>query len=768
GKGFRRGVAIMDGQQEVVLGGIYKMHRANSFEVIRRLNQRIDEINKTLPAGVSVVPFYDQSELVRNSIRTVRGALVLGLILVCVVAFLFLGNLRNALIMVCSLPFSILMAFVLMERFGVAGDLISFGGIAIALGMIIDATIIMVEKIQTSLSEKAGTLSVTEIITVSAQEVGRPIVFAIAIIVIVFLPIFTLGGVEGKMFRPLAFAVTTTMAGSLFYALMIAPVFYRILHRPRKNQGASKAGHGPFLTRCLNAYESMLKPVLAHPLLVTLIVIVIFGGGLLTFRGLGREFLPSLQEGTLQCFAYMNPNVSLDQIKETTEKISQNLKAVPEVTHVVADIGYGEVGPHVHHTNYACMTVTLKPQNEWKTASTQDGLANQLQQRINNYLGTSVGFSQPINHELDGLVSGVGAAVAAKVVGPDMDTLQALAGDIEHVLADISGVTDLRVEQTSGQTQLQIDLDSAALARYGLSKQTVQSLVHDAITGQEVGHVFEGEKSFRIVTRFDTAYRENIDVVSAMLITTPAGSLIPLNQLATIRTATGLRQISREDTQRYVSVQCNVTGRDEGGFVSEAQQKVQEAVTLPAGYRVVWGGQFELQQAANRRLAIVVPITLALVLVMLYGLFNSVKNVMLIMLNIPLALVGGVFALAAFGENISIPSSIGFIALFGIALTDGLVLVARFEGLRAKGRSLSEAVIAGCRSKFRPVLMTTVTTALGLMPLIFARGTGSEVQRPLAIVVVGGLISSTLLTLIVIPTFYHWISSKMSTPEISQ
>jgi cobalt-zinc-cadmium resistance protein CzcA len=365
-------------------------------------------------------------------------------------------------------------------------------------------------------------------------------------------------------------------------------------------------------------------------------------------------------------------------------------------------------------------------------------------------------------------VSGVGAAVAAKVVGPDMDTLQALAGDIEHVLADIPGVTDLRVEQTSGQTQLQIDLDSAQLARYGLSKQAVQSLVHDAITGREVGHVFEGEKSFRILARFEESYRENIDVVSAMLISTPEGSQIPLHQLASIRTTTGLRQISREDTQRYVSVQCNVTGRDEGGFVAEAQQKVLEAVTLPAGYRVVWGGQFELQQAANQRLAIVVPITLLLVLVMLYGLFNSVQNVLLIMLNIPLALVGGVFALAAFGENISIPSSIGFIALFGIALTDGLVLVARFEGLREQGRSLADAVMAGCRAKFRPVLMTTVTTALGLMPLIFARGTGSEVQRPLAIVVVGGLISSTLLTLIVIPTVYLWISTKMSSQEVSQ
>lgn len=765
GNAFRRGVALMDGNKEVVLGGIYKLHRANSFEVIRRINRRIEQINETLPAGVRVVPFYDQSELVRNSIRTVRGALLLGLVLVCLIAFLFLGDLRNALIMVCSIPFSILTAFILMERCGIAGDLISFGGIAIALGMIIDATIIMVEKIQTALSEKGGELSVTQIITASAQEVGRPIVFAISIIVIVFLPIFTLGGVEGKMFRPLAFAVATTMAGSLFYALVIAPVFYRILHRPRGGQGKSKRGHGPILARALNAYEHVLKRVVAHPLLVAVTVAAIFGGGLLVFLGLGREFLPSLHEGTLQCFAYMNPNISLDQIKKTTSQISENLKEVPEVKNVVADIGFGEIGPHVHHTNYACMTVTLEPQETWKTAKTQDGLASQLSRRISGYLGITVGFSQPINHELDGLVSGVGAAVAAKLFGPDMDTLETIAADIERVLAEISGVTDLRVEQTSGQTQLQIDLDGARLARYGLSKQPVQELVHNAITGREVGHVFQGEKSFRVIARFDESYRQDIDAISGMLIPTPDRAQIPLRQLANIRTATGLRQISREDTQRYVSVQCNVTGRDEGGFVAEAQQRVQENVTLPAGYRVVWGGQFELQQAANRRLAVVVPITLLLVLTMLYGLFNSMKNVLLIMLNIPLALVGGVFALALFDENVSIPSSIGFIALFGITLTNGLVLISRFEGLRKEGRSLHQAVIAGCRSKFRPLLMTVLTTALGLLPLIIATGTGSEVQRPLAIVVVGGLTSSTLLTLIVIPTLYLWISPKTQVPE---
>lgn len=762
GNAFRRGVAIMDGEREVVLGGIYKLHRANSFEVIRQLKERIERINKTLPEGVSIVPFYDQSDLVRSSIRTVRGALLLGLILVCVVAFVFLGDMRNALIMVCSLPFSILTAFIFMERMGIAGDLISFGGVAIALGMIIDATIIMVEKIQTALYEKSGQLTVTEIITVSAQEVGRPIVFAVSIIVIVFLPIFTLGEVEGKMFRPLAFAVVTTMAGSLFYALIIAPVFYRILHRPHSGKGKTKSGHGPILAKILDAYEAVLKRILPHPLLVTMAMAAIFAGGVATFAGLGREFLPSLQEGVLQCYAYMNPNVSLDQIKETSAQISRSLMEVPEIEHVVADIGYGEVGPHIHHTNYACMTITLKPQKEWKTNHTPDQLPGLLGEKVADYLGITVGFSQPINHELDGLVSGVGATVAAKVFGYDMDTLASIAGEIERVLADIPGAIELRVEQTSGQTQLQIDLDDARLARYGLKKRDVQTLIHDAITGRQVGDVFDGEKSFKILARFEESYRQDIDMIGSMLIPTPEGSHVPLRQLADISTTTGLRQISREDTQRYVSVQCNVAGRDEGGFVAEAQKLVQEKVTLPPGYRVAWGGQFELQQAANKRLAVVVPITLLLVLTVLYGLFNSLKNVLLIMLNVPLALVGGVFALAAFGENISIPSSIGFIALFGIALTDGLVLVSRFEGLQEQKQSLAEAVIAGCRSKFRPVLMTTLTTALGLLPLIIATGTGSEIQRPLAIVVVGGLTSSTLLTLIVIPTLYLWISSKKS------
>ena len=758
GKAFRRGVAILDGESEVVLGGVYKLHRANSFEVIKRLHERINEINESLPKDVRIVAYYDQSELVTSSIRTVRNALILGLVLVSIVAFLFLGNLRNALIMVASLPFAMLFGIILMERSGFPGDLISFGGMAIALGMIIDATIIMVEKLQTAAGKPGKRQESEGAILKAAQEVGRPIVFAVAVIAVVFLPIFTLGEIEGKMFRPLAFAVVATMGGSLIYALLVAPIFFRLLHR----MDHKRAGHGPgkILSRILDRYEVMVKQTLKRPIALGVALLVLIVSGITGFMGLGREFVPILQEGTINCYAYMNPNVSLDEIKSVCSDIGRIVSEVPEVKHVISDIGYGEVGPHMHHTNYGCITITLKPRRFWSRARSQKEVVALLEERLKGFLGVNIGFSQPIAHEVDGLIAGSGAQVVMKVFGDDMDELKALATDVEHIVSEVDGVADLRVEQTDGQTQIQIHLNSEKLARYGLNKHEIQSIVHQALTGEVVGEVFEGEMTTRILVRLDKRYQQDRDKIGNLLILTPSGSHVPLSSLAEIKTVTGLRQISRENTQRYVSVQCNVRGRDVGTFVEEAQAAVDEADILPPGYRVAWGGLFELQQAANRRLAFVIPVTLVLVLSMLYGLFGSLRLAMLIMLNVPLALVGGVLALAVFGENISIPSSIGFIALFGIALTDGVVLISRFERLRQEGVAILDAVISGCRTKFRPVLMTTVTTALGLLPLIVATGTGSEVQRPLAIVVVFGLVTSTVVTLFVIPAAYIWIEKK--------
>ena len=756
GNAFRRGVASLDGQKEVVIGSVYKLHGANSLEVISRLKERITQINKTLPEGVKIIPFYDQSALVKNSINTVKGALALGLILVCLVSFTFLGNLRNALIVVCSLPFSTLFAFILMYRNDIPGDLISFGGIAIALGMIVDATIIMVEKIQSAFGDKTDTSSVTEIILSAAREVGQPIFFAASIIIIVFIPIFTLGEIEGKMFRPLAFAVSTTMVGSLIYALIVSPVFYRLLHKENAKDKKAKAVH----PAVLRYYKSILLYFLHRRSLVTCAIIILIVAGGLIFTQLGREFVPTLQEGTIQVLTYMNPNISLKEINATTKEIAKDISSFPQVKQVVVDIGYGEVGPHVHHTNYADITVTLKPKKQWKTVKTYEQLIARIDSRIGSYPGVTISFSQPIKHQIDALVGGAGTAVVAKLFGHDIAILQAKAVEIQEVLSQIKGVADLRIEQVAGQTQLQIDMNRKQIARHGLSNYQIQHTIRSAIAGEEVGKVFEGEKNFGITVRFAKAYRKNIASIKNLLIKTPDGYNVPLEDLAHIKTVTGLRQISREDTRRYISVQCNVRGIDVGSFIQEAQKKVSESISFPAGYRLAWGGQFELQQAANKRLAVVIPITLSLVLVMLYSLFNSFKNVLLIMLNIPLALVGGIFALALFRENVSIPSSIGFIALFGIALTNGLILISRFEYLKREGLSLREAIITGSLSRLRPVLMTTITTAFGLLPLIITTGTGSEVQRPLAIVVVGGLVSSTLLTLIVIPTLYEWVTAK--------
>lgn len=760
GKAFRRGVASLDGEREVVIGNVYKLHGANSFEVISRLKDRIAELDETLPEGVRVVPFYDQSMLVRNSIDTVRQALTLGLILVCLVSFLFLGNLRNALIVVLSLPFAMLLAFVLMQRNGVPGDLISFGGVAIALGMIVDATIVIVEKIQTGMEQHGGGRSRTDVILAAAQEVGQPIFFAVAIILIVFIPILTLGGVEGKMFRPLAFAVMATMAGSLVYALGVAPVLASLPWRQRATRGPSR------LSTWLHAgYERILLRVLPRARLLVIVVLAVWAGGAVIYTQLGKEFVPTLQEGTLNVLAHMNPNISLEEISRIASDLERQILEVPGVDFVLSEIGYGEISPHVHHTNYACITVGLDQKRGWFSPNKQGQIVAALADSIGEYPGASISFSQPIQHEVDALIAGAGATVVGKLFGPDLDVLSEKAAEIEAALGTVPGVADLRTEQFSGQTQVQIKLDGAAVARHGLTKREVQLVIHDGLGGEFVGQIFEGQRAFTIDVRFDDEVRNDLGQIENLRVRTPAGYTVPIGELATLRTVTGLRQISREDTRRFVSVMCNVRGRDAGGFVEEAQEVIAQAVELPPGYRMAWGGQFELQERADSRLAWIVPLTLLAVLVMIYGLFKSVRNVLLIMGNIPLALVGGVFALWLFGENVSIPSSIGFIALFGIALTNGLILVARFEFLRKAGSELKEAVVQGAVSRLRPVLMTAATTALGLLPIAISTGMGAEVQRPLAIVVIGGLVSSTLLTLFVLPTLYGQFARSSARAE---
>ncbi len=760
GKAFRRGVALLNGQKEVVVGSIYKAHGANSFKVIEELKKRIKEVNEVLPGGVEIVSYYDQSHLVRKTITTVRNALALGLALVCLVAFLFLRDVRNAVTLVLSLPFSLLLAFTLMHLFDMPGDLISFGGIAVGLGMIIDASIIMVEKIQSEISKGGGRRPLVDVIAGSAKEVGRPIFFAVFIIIAVFIPVFTLQNVEGRMFRPLAFSVTATMAGSLVYALFAAPAFYLLLHRKSARKKEKKRRKEFSLHPLYRLYRAVLCCCLRRRKWVPAAVVILLAAGGFLYSLMGSEFVPTLREGDLQVLAHMDPNISLREIAALSVRIQKDVMKVPEVENVLADIGYGEVGPHIHHTNFVCLTASLAHHTEWKTASSQEGLVAALSESLGSYPGVTFSFSQPIQHELDVLVAGSGSQVAAKLFGPDLEVLTEKVKEVERVLAGISGAADLQTDQFTGQTHLNITMKRDALARHGLNTSDVQELIAHAVGGIDCGRVFEGEKAFSINVRFAEKYRDQDDDIENLLVRTDAGYTVPVGQLAEIGTATGLRQMRRENTRRYIAVRCNVRGRDPGGFVAEAQKKVAGAVALPPDYHIMWGGQFELQQAANRRLAIIIPLTLFVVLVLLYGLFGSLSNVMLIMLNIPVALVGGVAALYAAGGDLSIPASIGFIALFGIAITDGLVLLSRFELLKRSGSSLQEVIVEGALSKLRPVLMTTVTTSLGLLPLLMSEGTGARLQRPLAVVVIGGLVSSTFLTLIVLPVLYSLLPHK--------
>jgi cobalt-zinc-cadmium resistance protein CzcA len=752
GKGIRRGFATLNGEKEVAAGNVYKIHKANSFEVISRLKKRIEEINRQLPEGARVEVFYDQSLLVANTINTIRYALGIGLILVCLVAFVFLGDFRNALIMVFSLPFSIFLTFSIMKQSGMSGDLISFGGIVIALGMIIDATIIMVEKIQAALHKDTGDRSMIDVIIATGKEIGPPIFFAIVIIIIVFIPIITLQGVEGKMFRPMGITVSVTMLGSLIYALVVAPMLYSIVHRgkPRKQAKTDR------LTIFHEGYRAILSFFLNKRILVAGLILLGLGTGTWFFTRLGTEFVPILQEGDLQVLAHLNPNISLDKAKEISMDLEREIIKSPEVQLALSDVGYGEVSPHVHQTNYSCITVGLKPIGDWTPGKTREDLENEIRDRIKGYPGVTVEISLPIKHEIDHMITGASGQVVAKLFGPDLEVLRNKAAEIENSLKEVKGAADVFTDPIAGQTQLHIELNLQELARHGLDKLTVQHTIHDAIGGEILGEVFEGDKRFGIFVRYDENYRNSIESINNLLIKKPDGSTILLSDLLKnkIEPITGYRFINRENSHRLLPVRCNITGRDPGSFVADAKKLIAEQVDLPPEYHIVWGGQFELQQAANRRLSIIIPLTLLGVLLMLFSLFHSMKNVLLVMLNIPLALVGGIIALFVFGGILSIPSSIGFIALFGIALTDGLVLISRFEFLRKKGLALKDAVIEGAISKLRPVLMTSITTAFGLLPLILSTGVGSEIQRPLAIVVVGGLVSSTVLTLIVLPALY--------------
>ena len=757
GSEVRRGVVTLNGEEEVVAGIVMKLFGENTSRVIDRLNLKFEEVRQSLPPGVRIVPYYSQSRLVDNATGTVKNALLIGAVLVVITLLVFLGNVRTALIVALALPLCALIAVIFMRLTGLSANLMSLGGIAIAIGMLGDASIVMVENIYRNLSdEKNRHASKAEVIISSAREVARPILFSVAIIVIVFLPLFTLEGVEGKMFSPMAFTVTLALLGSAMIAILFAPPLASILLPARGGKEFA------ILRALKRVYRPVLGRAIHHRKTVVLCAVTAFAGAVLLVPHLGTEFIPVLDEGNIQINVTMAPSISLEKATETIMKLERLILEFDPVDQTFSKIGRPEAGSHPHPVNSAHIQIALRPRSEWNQYGSKLELVEALNERLSDYPGVQLNFSQPIQNMFDELLSGVKTQLAVKLYGEDLTVLRTTSEEIKEAIEGIPGLVDLSVEQSYGQPQVQVIADRQACARYGVNVADILEIVELAVGGEVIDQVYLGTRRFGIHVRYQEEFRDDTEALRNLLVHTSEGYHVPLSQVAEVKEVIGPIQVNREANQRLWTVSANVRGRDIGGVVSDIRERIDERVSIPAGYWIEYGGQFESQQRAMRRLSIIVPTALGLIFLMLYLALGSGRSATLIFLNVPLALIGGVLGLLIAREYLSVPASVGFIALFGIAVQNGLVLVTYINQLRETGISTTEAVINGAMLRLRPVLMTALTTVLGLVPLLLSRGMGSEVQRPLAVVVVFGILSSTVLTLFLIPVLYGWFAPKLA------
>ncbi|MFQ6677977.1 MAG: efflux RND transporter permease subunit [Fidelibacterota bacterium] len=764
GGAIRRGIQTRNGVGEVVAGMVVKLYGTNSSTVIGQVESKMEEINTILPDGIKLIPYYEQKTLVEACVKTVTDALFEGIILVMIILMVFLGAFRPSIVVATAIPFSVLFAIIGMKLFGISANLMSFGGLAIAIGMLVDGSVVIVENVDRMLRSANNHEPQIHIISRACREVIRPVLFAIIIIILVFLPLFTLQGVEGKTFRPLAYTIALAMFGSLIFTVFLAPVLSSFfMRKPKSTPSGSEHEDVWILRHMLKLYRPVVTFFVKRRHMAVSMVLLLVAIGVMVFPRLGSEFTPTLQEGTIVVRLTMAPSISLNESRRITMIVERRLVKIPEVTGVVTRIGRGEVGAHTDPINSAEMYVLLKPKEEWRMAENQVELEATIRKELGNIPGVLTNFTQPIAMTVDELLEGIRAELAIKLFGDDLEILKSKADEIAGVIRKIQGAEDVQVDQVSGTPQLLIKVDRHAIARYGINIADVQEVIRAAVGGETAGQIFEGIRRFDILVRFTPEYRNTPDAIGKILVQSPDGTNIPLSELADIDEVVGPRQITRENNQRFITVQCNVTGRDISSFVTEGQQALESQVVLPTGYLSTWGGQFKLQQEANKRLSVVIPITLLIIFFLLFSNFNSLKNSLLILLNIPLALVGGVVSLWLSGQNMSVPASVGFIALFGIALLNGIVLVSYLNQLYQEGLSIDDVSIKGACLRLRPVLMTALAAGLGMIPLLFSQGIGSEVQRPLATVVIGGLVTSTILTLLVIPALYKWFAIDVDT-----
>ncbi len=749
----RFGAVTKDGQ-EAVLGIALARVNENAQAVVDAVKAKLAVAQAALPKGVTLVPNYDRAELVQKALRTAESSLVEGAILVAVILFLFLGEFRSAIVVIITLPLAMLIAFILMQQFGVSANLMSLAGLAIGTGMMVDGAVVLVENSFRLLSharESGKPINKTHLILEAAREVINPIAFAIIIIIVVFLPLFSLTGLEGKLFKPMALTITFAMAGSLLLSMTLVPVLAALILKPKEEKDT-------FIVRwAKRAYLPLLDWALERKKLVIGSAVALLVASLALFPFLGKEFMPTLQEGTIQFRVTNIPSASLDESIRVSNVVSAELhKQFPQVVSVLATIGRAE-GGETTDVNYMEINLATKPQSEWPEKIPYAKLAAEMQEAMEKVVPTAVfGATQPIQSRVEELISGVRATLALKLYGEDLETLDRLTAQMKGVLDKVPGVADLSAEANKGKPQLIIKVNRDAASRYGINADEILEVVQAGIGGSSVSTLIEGTKRFDIAVRLSDEFRMDPATIGAIPIRSAEGALVPFSQVATIELDEGYSFVRRESLQRYSVLQMDVKGRDVDGFVKDADAALKQAVQLPPGYYTQWGGAFENQQRAMARLAVIVPLTIGLIFMLLYTAFNSVRHATIIIANVPFAVIGGIVGLFVSGQYLSVPSAIGFIAVFGVAMLNGIVMVEFLNDQRRQGMSVRDAVRRGAALRLRPVLMTASVAILGLIPMLLSTGVGAETQRPLATVVVGGLFTSTALTLLLLPLIYEW------------
>jgi cobalt-zinc-cadmium resistance protein CzcA len=734
----------------------------NSRDVVRRVAEKVKEINENnvLPDGIRIVPYYDRSDMVKASVSTVNKALIEGSLLVLIVLYLLLNSIRGSIVVLIALPLSLLATFIVMKLAGISANLMSLGGLAISIGMIIDTAIIQVENVQRHLSDEGARHPKVLTVLRAIMEVRKPSIYGELIIALTFIPILSLEGIEGKMFGPLAITVAIALLASLFLSVFVIPALCMLFLKPHAEKESYIMRHAnriylPLLDYAMNRRRVVLGVAGAF------LVVSLF----LATR-LGTEFIPIMDEGAFDMDVSMLPGVSLAKAMDVNQRASAKLKEFPELETVVGRIGQTGVALDTRGTDKTGYVGIFKPKSEWKRDRTKEELTNEMRKSLEPIAGITFGFSQPIQCRIDELVAGTRAQLILKLFGEDINVLSEKSAKIAKVLSTIRGGTDLNAEKVSGQPYLTINIDRSKIARYGLNISDVQKVIEIAVAGKAASQLYEETRSFPITVRLPEEKRNSLEAIKNLIITTRTGINVPLEHLAEVKMIEGPVQISRQDGMRRVGIEMNITGRDIGSFVAEAKQKIREQVKLPAGYYLTWGGQFENQQRAMNKLMIIGPAAVGLIMLLLYLSFRSISLSLLVISNLPFALIGGVFALYLSGQYLSVPASIGFVVLFGVAVLNGLVLVSRISQLREEGLDLQEAIRKGSLDRLRPVLMTASISIFSLLPMLLAGGTGSEIQKPLATVVVGGLFTSTLLTLLIIPSVYSWFEKRKVEAEM--